>query len=472
MNRLRSTFKELTAYPSAIVGLVIILALVGISVYTVIAIPYSEAIRLWRGGPGVWDDVPDKASPSWLNVFRRSDLPSTIVKSSEDEAAGKTKEQISDDVWLVQFELSFDYTYDQFPKELIIFFDSTYSSKDPAVSLTWVTPPTADHPEGREIRLDYNKEQHARQYRISQTSVNEKLDRRLKRLLGVDLAQHIGLFADPASITEAAKAGDELPAPRPLQGTYTLRVSASVFEPDADVDARLVVYGHVHGWAGTDHLRRDLKVALLWGTPIALAFGLLAAVGTTITTMTIAGIGTWFGGWVDEVIQRVTEVNMILPLLPILIMIGTFYSKSLWVMLGVLILLNIFGGGIKTYRAIFLQVKESSYIEAARAYGSSNTRIIFRYLIPRIIPMLIPQLVVLIPTFVFIEAALGVLGLGDPTLPTWGKVINEARLSGALHQGQYYWVLEPSVLLMITGLAFALLGFSLDRVFNPKLRGL
>jgi peptide/nickel transport system permease protein len=73
---------------------------------------------------------------------------------------------------------------------------------------------------------------------------------------------------------------------------------------------------------------------------------------------------------------------------------------------------------------------------------------------------------------VFIEAALSVLGLGDPILPTWGKVINEARINGALYNGQYYWMLEPSILLMVTGLAFSLLGFSLDRIFNPRLRGL
>jgi peptide/nickel transport system permease protein len=117
-------------------------------------------------------------------------------------------------------------------------------------------------------------------------------------------------------------------------------------------------------------------------------------------------------------------------------------------------------------------VRESPYIEAAQAYGATNSRLIFSYLIPRIIPMLIPGLVVLIPSFVFIEAALAVLGLGDPILPTWGKVINDAQSTGALHQALYYWVLEPSVLLMVTGLAFSLLGFSLDRIFNPRLRGL
>jgi peptide/nickel transport system permease protein len=215
-------------------------------------------------------------------------------------------------------------------------------------------------------------------------------------------------------------------------------------------------------------------VALMWGTPIALSFGLLAAFGTTLTTMFIAAVGVWFGGWVDAIIQRVTEVNMILPILPILIMIGTFYpqGRSIWVILGAVIALSIFGGGIKTFRAIFLQVKEAPYIEAARAYGASSGRIITLYLIPRILPVMIPSLVSGVPVYVFLEASLALLGLGDPVLPTWGKLIDNARAQGALHNGQYYWVLQPAVLLMVVGLAFAMVGFSLDRILNPRLRGL
>jgi peptide/nickel transport system permease protein len=213
-------------------------------------------------------------------------------------------------------------------------------------------------------------------------------------------------------------------------------------------------------------------IAILWGTPIALSFGLLAAFGTTVTTMIIAAFGTWYGGWVDGLIQRITGVNLVIPFLPILIMIGTFYSRSIWLILGATIALSIFGGGIITYRSIFLQIKESPYVEAARAYGASDGRIILRYLTPRIIPMLIPQLVTLIPSYVFLEASLAVLGLGDPVLPTWGKIINDAQGHGALYVGLYYWVLEPAALLMFTGLAFALLGFALDRIFNPRLRGM
>ena len=446
-NFLRS-FKEIRQYPSAIVGLVIIALLVGMAIYTVITIPYSEAIRLWRGGEEVWGETPRLAAPAWFNLFSQSKRSETFALDSRDpEVSTKTVEVFGPESAEVTIRYTFDYPYDEFHQDLIIFFEAQYQTKTPHASLTWFTP------DGREIRMGQFAVRRTETYRISQ-------DERLTRRLGGAPPQR-GLFADPNAET-----------PTPLQGTYTLQVRAQLFEADSDVDARFVAYGELYGLAGTDHRRRDLTVALLWGIPIALSFGLLAALGTTITTMFIAAFGVWFGGWVDQIIQRVTEVNMILPFLPILIMVGTFQSRSIWVLLGWVIALSIFGGSIKTYRAIFMQVREAPYIEAAKAYGAGNMRVIVRYLIPRIIPVIIPSLVIAIPAYVFLEASLALLGLGDPVLPTWGKVINEAYANGALHNAQYYWVLEPAVLLMTAGLGFALLGFALDRIFNPKLRGL
>jgi peptide/nickel transport system permease protein len=127
-------------------------------------------------------------------------------------------------------------------------------------------------------------------------------------------------------------------------------------------------------------------------------------------------------------------------------------------------------GGIKTNRALFLQIKEAPYIEAARAYGAGSMRVVLHYMLPRVVPVLIPSFVTLIPSFVFLEATLAVLGLGDPLVPTWGKVLDDANRSGALFVGQYYWVLEPAVLLMLSGLGFTMLGFALDRIVNPRLR--
>jgi len=447
MKAIKNTFKELLRYPSAIIGLVIIAFLLIGSIYAMVTIPYKQALVLWRGGEGIWYKSPKYAAPAWMNYFSREKLPLTITQSSADGTAPKTVTP-GDTTTEVLITFSFDYPYDDFPQDIAVFFTTTFSGKEPFINMSWITP------DGREIRVANFAISESEAYYVSQ---DEKLQRRLS-----GLPPEKGLFvADP-------KEG----LTPPVKGTYQLIVDATTFEADSDVDAEMVLYGKLHGVAGTDHLRRDLRIALLWGIPVSLAFGLLAALGTTALTMIIAAIGVWHGGWVDGTIQRITEVNMVLPFLPILIMVGTFYSHSIWVILGVVILLNVFGSAIKTYRAVFMQVKESSYIEAARAYGAGSSRIIFSYLVPRIIPLLIPQLVTLIPAFVFLEAGLAILGLGDPTLPTWGKIINDAQQNGALYKGLYYWVLEPAILLMISGLAFALLGFSLDRIFNPRLRGM
>ena len=444
---MKKFFNGIKHYPSAVIGLVMILLLIGLSIYVVITIPYSQAIQYWRGGEDVIGDVPRTAKPIYTNWFTSRKLPETMVIDSSNPEHGieKTVTQVAADMWDIQMVFEFDYPYDDFPQEFQVVLTATYEEKSPFVTLTWYTP------EGERIKIgDINS-------RRSET-VRFDLQDRLVRSLG-GLPPRIGLLMIPES-----------DPPEVQKGTYELHIDTIVFEEESDIDARFISMGQVHGVAGTDHRRRELSLALLWGAPIALSFGLLAALGTTFTTMFIAAVGVWFGGVVDEIIQRITEIYMVLPFLPILIMVGVFYSRSIWVMLGVVILISIFGAAIKNYRAIFLQIKEAAYIEAARSYGAGNWRIISRYLVPRIIPILIPGLISAIPSYVFLEASLSLLGLGDPVLPTWGKIINDAQMNGALYNGYYYWVLQPAALLMITGLGFALIGFALDRIFNPKLR--
>ncbi len=440
MSPWRERLRQLSRYPSAIAGMGMIAVLVAIAIYAVVAIPYGQALELWRGGEP-WRLNPVNAGPVWVDRLFGGDMPRTIVVDS-DEA--EVEEERFDGGRMVRIPLEFDYESTGFPSGINLFVRSAFEESEPFVRMTW------HRPDGEEIQLGGRAM--SRQDRVS-FSQDWTLERRLGEVA------HVALFAVPDEQFERAQPGE-----------YGLTLDAILFEEDAEIAAELVVYGRVHGIAGTDHQRRDLMVALLWGTPVALSFGLLAAVGTTITTLIIAAAGVWYGRWVDAVIQRLTEVNMILPLLPILVMVGTLYSTSIWLMLGVVIALGIFSAGIKMYRAMLLPMREAPYIEAARAYGAGNARIILRYMIPRILPVLIPTFVTLIPTFVFLEASLALLGLGDPVLPTWGKVLNDAQAQSALYHGFYYWVIAPAVLLMFTGLGFAMLGFALDRIFNPRLR--
>lgn len=447
MKRFRNTLREIFSYPTAIFGAIIVLALIVSAIVVVVKIPYDQAINIWRGGEAVVGKNPRNVPPKWYNWFRKDKLVESLDMTEEDEGVIVDVEVTEGGTPIKTTTFEIDFQYDTFPQDLVLYFTSEFVEKQPFVNIKWITPA------GEEIRVGGFAIGRTYTYPFNQ---DDKLRKRLN-----DKVANIGLFDDP-----------ETEAVRPVKGVYQLVIESITFEPDSVAKAEFVMHGQVFGWAGTDHMRRDLVLPILWGIPIALAFGLLAALGTSILTMSIAAIGTWYAGIVDGIIQRITEINLVLPFLSILIMVGTFYSRSIWTILGVTVALSIFTGGIKQYRAIFMQVKESTYIEAAKAYGASDRRIIFRYLIPRIIPLLIPGLVLAVPSFVFLEASLALLGLGDPVLPTWGKTINEAYQNAALYRGWYYWIIQPAALLMITGLGFASLGFALDRIFNPRLRGM
>ena len=467
---LKSAIKELLTYKSGIVGLSLLALLLAISMYAIIAIPYNEAIRLWRGQEAMWIDNPRTAAPEWVEFFLGKKLPRTIRLDSRMQQAGVSKAAIDlpgTGMVKVLIECRFKFDYDELPSELNVFFSSNYTGHSaPLVRLVWRKP------SGEEIEL----------LRYSLRAPDDKLyvsisDAVLSNLISYYVGKYPVNVSERVTVlkllfgrvtAESLASGDF----EVEKGDYTLRVEATIFSKGVDLDAKLVVYGTVHGIAGTDHLRRPLEIPLLWGAPIALAFGLTASLVTTFAQMVIAVISGWYGGWVDSLIQRVTELYMVIPFLPFLIMISVFYKVDIWVLLAAVIVLSIFGGGIKSTRALVMQIKEYPYIEAAKAYGASDFRIIFFYIIPKILPPVVPGLVGAVPGYVFLEAGLAFLGLGDPFLPTWGKVINEAYTNGALYRGLYYWVLEPAAMLMLTALAFAFLGFALDKIVNPRLREL
>ncbi|MBO3842719.1 MAG: ABC transporter permease, partial [Candidatus Brockarchaeota archaeon] len=186
--------------------------------------------------------------------------------------------------------------------------------------------------------------------------------------------------------------------------------------------------------------------------------------------MFLGSISAWFGGRVDFIIQKITEIYMTVPFLSVLVMISMFYKVSIVVVFVSVIILSLFGGGVKSSRALALQLKQQPFIEAAKAYGASGLRIIARYIIYAMAPTLVPGIISSIPGFVFLEAALAYLGLGDPVLPTWGKTINEANSAGALYNFYWWWILPPVLMLVSISLAFSLMGYALDKIVNPRLR--
>jgi peptide/nickel transport system permease protein len=454
----RRLMAEVRQYPSAIVGLVLLSLLLVGSLYAIIAYPYAEIGEQWRrGNLSGKPEVPQLAQPGWVNWFRSEKYLSTL---KINEPVAKETRQISETMSEVSLSLQFDYDYAAFPSEIYLYLMPQFGEKQPYVSLAWITP------DGRTITLKgsnlatgnvrYNFQDGIPARRLVSQNPDWQSWFNFGNVLPTPL-HHI-LFAKPEGQTASLQ-----------KGTYTLQLDALFFgDPAPDLQAEIVLLGQVYGAAGSDYYRRDLLVPLLWGMPFALAFGLFGATVTTLLSMFFAAGSAWYGGWVDGLVQRLTEANMVLPVLAIGVLAYSLFGLNIWVVLTIIIALNIFGSPSKTFRSAFLQVKQAGYIEAARAYGASSRRIILNYMIPRIIPVIVPQLIALVPTFVFLEATLGIFNI-KTEYPTWGTIIYQGLTRGALY-GAKFWVLQPIALLLLTSLGFALLGSALERILNPRLQ--
>lgn len=451
--------RDIARVPSAVAGLALAALLILAAVLITIFIPFDPVAKQWSGSGYTENPVKAKqALPIWVNWLRAEKLPATMVLNGSAEIieqAGTTGAGTSQ----VSLNFAFDYPYRQFPSELALYTYTTCEEKDPFVSMTWLTP------DGREIGLKNSSVRNNLAYPFNKNiRVNQELSKHaalkqwFKKTGGNQTPPYLLLFADPD-----AEQGVALP------GQYRLRMDGILFEEGCELNAKLVVFGLVEGWAGTDYLRRDLLIPLLWGLPFALLIGVGGAVITSILSLTIAAASAWMGGWVDFLVQRATEANMILPVMGVGVLLFAFYQTPMLVVIGIILLSYVLGNSTKVFRAAFLQEKKASYVEAARTYGASDWRIITQYLIRRLMPIIFPQAVLLIPSFIFLEATLAIFNITDPRFPTWGYLVFSGLRYGALF-GSKFWVLGPIGLMLLTSLTFVLISFALNRLLNPQLK--
>jgi peptide/nickel transport system permease protein len=259
------SLKEILRYPTALVGVIIILILVGISIYTVIALPYGETIRLWRASEADWYQNPRCCTGVVELLPKREAARNDCVGFGCRTHAGDRQCGGNGNLQYLTYTFPIEWQADGYPDDIYLFMKATFEEKAPFIGLTWIRP------DGSELRLGNFSTGEKFTYRFGQ-------DQKLIRKLG-GLDPEIGLFTEPA--VEGAQ-------PKPVKGSYQLKMEVVTFDKNTTVDSELILYGKLAGLAGTDHLRRDLMLALLWGTPIALAFGLLAAVGTSLSQLIIA----------------------------------------------------------------------------------------------------------------------------------------------------------------------------------------
>ena len=224
-------------------------------------------------------------------------------------------------------------------------------------------------------------------------------------------------------------------------------------------------------WLGTDPVGRDVFSQLLFGTRAAFLLGLVASLVTVFLATTVGAVAAYFGGVVDVILMRLADLFLLMPLIPVLAFFSGLFEPSMLV-LGVLVgLVSGFGGTAILLKSQALSVKVKPFIDAARVAGGSHAHIIFRHIVPNVMPLAFFSMMVSVTLAIGTEATLSWLGLLNFDM-SWGIMIQVAQQSGYLMSGpQYWWLLVPAgAAVTLLAAAFYLVGRAMDEVVNPRLR--
>ncbi len=217
---------------------------------------------------------------------------------------------------------------------------------------------------------------------------------------------------------------------------------------------------------GTDGLGRDIFAILVHGTRTAIGIGLVAALLSTGIGLVVGAIAGYFRGWADDVLMRVTEVLQTVPNLIIVLAVAAALGPDIETIVITIGLVS-WTSVARMVRGEFLALREREFVLACRAAGMTDARIIFSEILPNALPPVIVYASVLVSGAILFEAALAFLGLSDPSIASWGRLIGEGR---ATLRTAWYIAAIPGLAIVVTVLALNLLGDGLNDALNPRLR--
>lgn len=447
----KGIWHEFSKSKIGLTGIGILVMLFALSVIAVTIIPV-ETFKEWNN-PSSWITYPKSSLPAWVNYFSSEKIPEhKILKNPQ------TSSQTTGKVSVVSQNFVVDYIYDGFPSDFIYEYSAKYSGA-PLLQML------VTRPDGLKIDLTSRSlpQSDGDLYSEQIFSTDDSVKKNLRK--------NTAKFAFPIDLLSAEDVVfSETNQNKILKGRYVFQIK--FYNVDSAIDiksSKMILGGKVYGIIGTDELRRDLVIGLLWGTPLALFIGIAVAVGSVVIGLIYGVFAGYKGKKTDEALMRFNDVIYALPALPLLIILAVTIGNSVFLIVGFLM---IFGwvGVAKVSRSMAMQIKTLQYVEAAKIMGQKDIKIIFKHILPQLLPYTFASIAISVPAAITTEAGLSFLGLGDPTFPTWGQILHDANSFGAAARGLWWWILPPGIMIAITGLAFVFIGNAMDTIANPRLK--
>jgi len=234
-------------------------------------------------------------------------------------------------------------------------------------------------------------------------------------------------------------------------------MSSEIFQPPS--------FSHL---LGTNAVGQDVYSELIYGSRVSLAVGLIAASVVTALGALIGLVSGYFGGVADEVLMRVTDMVLVLPQLPLMIVLAAYLGPGLPTIVFVIVIIG-WASLARQVRSQVLTVREYTFVEAAKALGASPTGIIVGHILPNITGILIANFIMGTVGAILFEAGLSFLGLGDPLHKSWGVMLYFAQVQGAFSMGAWWWIFPPGLCIALLGCSFIFIGTTINDRFGLRL---
>jgi peptide/nickel transport system permease protein len=223
-------------------------------------------------------------------------------------------------------------------------------------------------------------------------------------------------------------------------------------------------------WLGTTEIGQDVFAQTVDSARATLEIGVGAGLIATIVSIVIGIGGGYAGGFIDEALSLLSNVVLVIPTLPLVIVILAYVKAGGLLPITVIIALTSWAAAARVLRAQTLSVRNREYVLAARASGERTWRIVLIEILPNELPIIVSNFIFGVIFAILTQAVLAFIGLGDPTLLTWGNMLSLAYNGEALSVGAWWWFVPPGLCIALLGMGFALINFSLDELLNPRLR--